>query len=238
MTDHRRHNDHQVEYFSRRPVPRMVVSPGGPTPYVRRQVDAVVRAGGLVPGERVLDVGCGPGKYTVALHGAGLAVEGLDLTPKLVDDLHRAAPHIPARVGDVMDPPDDLTGFDAVTGFFVLHHLPDLTAAFRGVARVLRPGGRAVFCEPNPWFLGYYAQIALTPGMTFRGEPGLRQMRLGVVGDAARDAGFTAVSVERFGAAPPAIANRAWGRRLEQLVERIPGWGAVAAFQVFTLELP
>lgn len=238
MTRHTDHNDHQVEYFSHRPVPRMVVSPDGPTPYVRRQVDAVVRAGRLEPGQRVLDVGCGPGKYTVVLDAAGLAVEGLDLTPRLIDDLHAAAPHIPARVGDVMDPPEDLRGFDAVTGFFMLHHLPDLDAAFRGVAQMLRPGGRAVFCEPNPWFLGYYAQIALTPGMTFKGESGIPRMRIGRIRSAATAAGFASATVERFGAAPPAVANRPWGRRLEGLVERIPGWGAVAAFQVFTLQLP
>lgn len=238
MDDLAAHNRHQIEYFTHRPVPRMVVHQGGATPYVQRQVDRVVAAAGLQAGERVLDVGCGPGKYTVVLQRAGLQVEGLDLTPKLVDDLHAVAPDIPAHVGDILDPPAELTGFDAVTGFFVLHHLADLTAAFRGVARMLRPGGRAVFCEPNPVFLGYYVQIALTRGMTFRGEAGIPRMRAGLIGDAARAAGFATCRVERFGALPPALANKEWGGRVEATVERIPGWGAVGAFQVFTLQRP
>ncbi len=238
MDDLTGYNQHQIDYFTHRPVPRMVVTPGAATPYVQRQVDRVIAAGRLQPGETVLDVGCGPGKYTVVLQRAGLAVQGLDLTPKLVDDLHAVAPDIEAHVGDILDPPAYLRGFDAVTGFFVLHHLADPQAAFAGVASMLRPGGRAVFCEPNPVFVPYYLQIAFTPGMTFKGESGIPRMRATPLRQAALAAGFRSFSVERFGAMPPAIGNKAWGARLEAGVERIPGWGAVGAFQVFTLELP
>ena len=38
-------------------------------------------------------------------------------------------------------------------------------------SRVLRPGGRVAFCEPVAWNPLYYLQIALTPGMSFSGEP-------------------------------------------------------------------
>lgn len=237
MSDFRRHNDQQIEYFSSRPLPRMVTQVGGATPYVARHVDAVITAGRLDAQDQILDVGCGPGKYTVALAEAGLQVEGVDLTPGLAAQLRESAPDLSVHVGDLMDPPEDLRGrFDAVTGFFMLHHIVDLDAALEGTAALLRPRGRAVFCEPNPYFPGYYAQILLTPGMTWEGDGGIVQMRPKLLRRAASRAGFATFHTHRFGAFPPALANRALGRRIERAVEAVPGWRWGRAFQIFTVE--
>src|SRR4051812_7515805 len=94
------------------------------TPYTQRHLDAVVAAGRIQRGDKVVDVGCGPGKYTVGLAARGFETTGLDLTPGLVEELRDLAPDVTAVVGDMVDPPADLVGtFDVVTGFFVLHHL-------------------------------------------------------------------------------------------------------------------
>lgn len=232
------HNQQQIDYFTGRQLPRMTVD-RSTTPYTTRQLSAVMAAVGIGPGDRVLDVGCGLGKYTIGLAAEGVAVHGLDLTPALVERLHRDAPEIPAVVGDIVHPAADLHGgFDVVTGFFVLHHIADLRGAMRGVRAVLRPGGRAAFCEPNPLFLGYYAQIALTPGMTWQGDRGILRMRHRLLARAADDAGLTDFRTERFGAFPPALANHAAGRRVESWIERLPGWQHVGAFQVFSARVP
>ena len=77
--------------------------------------------------------------------------------------------------GDLLDPPAELHGsFDVVTGFFVLHHLEDLDAAFAGGRQLARPGGRVVFIEPNAYFPGFYVQVTLTPGMSWKGGEGHR----------------------------------------------------------------
>ena len=47
-----------------------------PSFYVERQVDALVRFAELSEGERILDVGCGMGRYTFPLAERGLRVEG------------------------------------------------------------------------------------------------------------------------------------------------------------------
>jgi 2-polyprenyl-3-methyl-5-hydroxy-6-metoxy-1,4-benzoquinol methylase len=196
-------------------------------------------AGAIGPDDRVLDVGCGLGKYTMGLAEAGVAVEGLDLTPALIAGLHAAAPDIPTHVADLLDPPAELCGrFDVVTGFFMLHHVPDLGGALTGVRRLLRPGGRAAFCEPNPYFPGYYAQIAFTPGMTWAGDGGIVRMRERLMAEAAAVAGLRQQPTVRFGAFPPALANRAWGRRVEAALEAVPGWQRARAFQVFAFRAP
>lgn len=235
MTDLRRHNQQQIDYFSSRALPRMDPSTRSTTPYTLRQLRVVMDACGITPEDRVLDVGCGLGKYTLGLASAGVAVEGLDLTPALVDQLHAVAPEIPAHVGDLLDPPAELHHrFDVVTGFFVLHHVPDLTAALAGVRAVLKPGGRVAFCEPNPLFPGYYLQIALTPGMTWKGDGGIVRMRPRLLARAAADAGLTDFRTERFGAFPPALANRRAGQRVEAWLEAVPGWRPLRAFQLFS----
>jgi SAM-dependent methyltransferase len=230
------HNAEQVDYFSRRSLPRMEVDPRGETPYIARQVDAALAAGGVRASDRVLDIGCGLGKYTLALAGRGIGVEGLDLTPVLVDSLRRRDPSLVVHLGDVMDPPDDLRGgFDVVTGFFVLHHIGDLLAAFAGVRALLRVGGRAVFCEPNPLFPGFYVQMALTPGMTWEGDGGIVRMRPARLQSAAAASGLVRFETERFGALPPVLVNRAWGAALERALEAVPGWKWGRAFQLFSM---
>lgn len=225
------HNATQIDYFSGRALPRMDPVGRARTPYTQRQLQAVIDAGGIGPSDRIVDVGCGLGKYTIGLAERGLDVTGLDLTPALVERLHRVAPQIPAVVGDLLDPPAELLGgFDVVTGFFMLHHLPDVQAGFAGARRLLAPGGRAVFCEPNAMFPGYYAQITLTPGMSWRGDRGVLNMRARRLRAQLQQAGFQDIRIETFGAFPPALANRSWGRALERRIERLPGIRPVRAF--------
>ncbi len=229
------HNDYQRSYYSSRPLPRMTVDQAG-TPYVQRHVSEVVAALGVEPGAKILDLGCGLGKYTAALADLGYEVTGLDLTPALVDELSRLRPDIPVLLADAADPPAELSGaFDAVTGFFFLHHLDDLTPVMSGARTALRDGGTAVFLEPNPVYVPYCLQITLTPGMTWRGEKGIFKMTRARLATAAREAGFTDVEFEAFGATPPALTNRNWGRQLEGVIERVPGWSKVGAFRLIRL---
>jgi SAM-dependent methyltransferase len=230
------HNAYQRRYYTGRPLPRLAPERAG-TPYVKRQVDAVLASLEIAPRASVLDVGCGLGKYTIALKDRGVSVEGLDLTPELIHRLADLRPDIPGHVADAADPPPDLIDrFDAAVGFFFLHHIEDLAAVLSGVRAMLRPGGRAAFLEPNPLFPGYYAQITLTPGMTWRGEQGMLSMRRGPIATAAAAAGLRLTDLRAFGAMPPAVANLGWGRRLERSFERLPGWDRVGAFLLIRLD--
>jgi 2-polyprenyl-3-methyl-5-hydroxy-6-metoxy-1,4-benzoquinol methylase len=232
---HGRHNDRQRAHFDLSTLdnPRMVPSRGA---YVERHLDRVVEAAGLVPGQRILDVGCGLGKFSLLLAERGFDVSGLDLSTDLLDALRTNLDGRPMGLhhGDILDPPVGLHGgFDAVVGFFMLHHLADVAAGFRGVRRCLRPGGVACFLEPNAYSPLFPVQITLTPKMSWRSDKGVFRMRRAALVDAMSTAGFGSIRHRWTGLFPPAIANRG-GARLEDGLDRFHLLGPMSSFQVLT----
>ncbi|HQR47585.1 MAG TPA: class I SAM-dependent methyltransferase [Thermoanaerobaculia bacterium] len=233
------HNAAQRRYFEETPKPGMVPAD---TPYLNRQVDEIVAFAGARPGERILEVGCGMGRYTLLLAARGLAVEGIDLSPVLLERLTGYAGdrfRIPVHAGDVAAPPPGLrNGFDVVLGLFALHHMKDLEGCFRGMAALVKPGGRVVFLEPNAYNPLYYVQILVRPGMTWEGDGGMMKMRRQVVLGAMERAGLVRTSLRRFGFFPPFLANRPWGGRLERRIEAFRPLEPVLPFQLFRGERP
>jgi 2-polyprenyl-3-methyl-5-hydroxy-6-metoxy-1,4-benzoquinol methylase len=211
------------------------------THYVRRQADRLVAFGGLSPGDRVLDVGCGMGRYTFALADLGLLVEGLDLSETLLQRFRQfdaGRYDIPLHQGDILDPPSGLRGpFDAIVGFFTLHHLHDVTGCLTAMRSLAKPGGCIVFLEPNPLNALYYIQMAVVPGMSWSGEKGILNMREEKIFAAMRIAGLGDVSAERFGFLPPFVVNRSFGPRAEDVLERLP-WQRFLAFQLLRGDAP
>jgi SAM-dependent methyltransferase len=211
------------------------------SPYVTRHLDETLRRLAPSAGARLLELGCGMGRFTLPLAERGFQVTGADLVPELLDHLRESDPDgsIQTVCCDAAEIDRHATGpFDGAVGFFFLHHLEDLEAVFAGVARLLRPGGRVAWAEPNGLNPLFYLQIAVTRGMTWRGDGGVRRMRPGVVLPALRRAGFGELAVARYGLFPPAISNHRAGARLEGLLERVPLWRPLLAFQVFTGTLP
>jgi len=105
---------------------------------------------------RGLEVGAGTGYFTLNLLQAGVLERAVatDISPGMLATLSASAEQLGVEVKTVrceateVPFPDD--SFDLVFGHAVLHHLPDLDAAFAEFRRVLRPGGRVAFCgEPS-----------------------------------------------------------------------------------------
>ena len=106
--------------------------------------------------ERSLEIGAGTGYFSLNLLQAGVVGEATctDISPGMVATLARNARHLGLDVrtarADAESLPFADASFDLVLGHAVLHHLPNLRAAFSEFHRVLRPGGRIVFAgEPS-----------------------------------------------------------------------------------------
>ena len=105
---------------------------------------------------RALEIGAGTGYFTLNLLRAGTIEEAVatDISSGMLDELRSSATELGLEVETVAAEANDLPfpdgSFDLVFGHAVLHHLPDLDAAFDEFARVLHPGGTLAFCgEPS-----------------------------------------------------------------------------------------
>ncbi len=115
--------------------------------------DAYLRSIGEFDGRMILDFGCGEGWSTVAYCKRGAKVYCFDISPESLRNLvHDAeAAGVAGRIYPAVMAAEDLgypsKVFDLVLGVSILHHT-DVSCAGREIARVLKPGGRALFIEP------------------------------------------------------------------------------------------
>jgi arsenite methyltransferase len=207
----------------------------------------LVRAAlGAVPGERILDAGCGPGFYCLELSetvGASGSVVGVDSSlPMLQLARARCAGRDTIRLveGEVTALPVESGTFDGAVCVQVLEYVSDVAAALAELHRALRPGGRAVVWDVDWATVSIHSpDTALTTRVLRAWDEHLAHPSLPrTLGAHLRSAGFEDVRMEahafaasgrdpgRYGAAlVPIIATFVAGRQGMGEAEA-DAWGA------------
>ena len=103
---------------------------------------------GVAPGQRVLDVGCGPGALTAVLVDRVGAdnVTAVDPSEPFVEAARRRFPDVDIRRAPAEDLPFDDDTFDASIAQLVVHFMEDPVAGLREMRRVTKPGGIVAAC--------------------------------------------------------------------------------------------
>jgi SAM-dependent methyltransferase len=107
-------------------------------------ISAVLDAGLIGPGTRLVDVGCGSGLALLLASVRGAQVAGIDAAENLVEIARDRVPSADLRVGDMEDLPWEDGSFDVAIAINSVFHSGNMLAATRELRRVVRPSGRVV----------------------------------------------------------------------------------------------
>ncbi len=179
----------------------------------------------LKPNDDILEIGVGMGRFTFSLLEKGLKITGIDLSEDMLERFRKFAgknPNLTLIKGDV-EKLSNFTNkkFDAIIGFFILHHLENLDKSFESIHRRLKKNGQVGFIEPNLFNLLYYLQFTLSKDMSWEGEKGILNMTKANITRKLSDNGFEVTNFRYFGFFPPFIVNSRIGFYLDNFAEKI-----------------
>lgn len=106
----------------------------------------------LRPGQRVLEVGCGPGGFLLPLYQQGYAVSGIDYSKTLLEISHKVMPNGIFLAAEANALPFEDQAFDIVFSTSVFQYFDDydyVDSVVREISRCLRKGGRGALLDLN-----------------------------------------------------------------------------------------
>lgn len=136
----------------------------------RQEVDFLVDTLGLQSGDRIVDIGCGPGRHALELARRGMIVHGIDISQVFIDIATDEASKLAGQgraTFERMDARDIASreyfwgSFDAAIclcqgAFGLMTEVGDDRRVIEGLARILRPGGSVALSAFNAYFAVKY----------------------------------------------------------------------------------
>jgi arsenite methyltransferase len=183
---------------------------------------------GARPGERILDIGCGPGFYVAELLeevGSEGTVVGLDRSPQMLAIAARrcqAFDNVSFREAEATKLPVDDGSFDAALCVQVLEYVPDVSAALKEMRRALRTGGRLVLWDIDWTTLSWHSTDPARMERVLRAwDTHLAHAALPrILGPRLRAAGFDRALVEGHAFATTDLTTQSYGGAIVPLIER------------------
>lgn len=114
------------------------------------EMPTTLRLLGNVRGKKILDLGCGPGRYAKILTENGAKVIGIDNSENSLKIARKEAPKAEFILGDIEELPFKSEEFDIVLSPLVIGHFKNWNKIFKEVRRVLKKGGIFIFSIHNP----------------------------------------------------------------------------------------
>jgi 2-polyprenyl-3-methyl-5-hydroxy-6-metoxy-1,4-benzoquinol methylase len=165
--------------------------------------------------DHMLELGCGTGGTALEHAGHVARITATDISPAMIG-IARAKPQPQGNITFLAATLDDGRlpdgPFDVVTGFNLLHLLPDPAAGIRSIAGLIRPGG--LFISKTPCLAGRYSLLKPVIGaMRLVGKaPKVHFLSTARLEQAITQAGFEIIETGDFPKSPPShfiVARRA-----------------------------
>jgi ubiquinone/menaquinone biosynthesis C-methylase UbiE len=175
------------------------------------------------PGDRVLEIGCGPGNHLIPLAGSFSSALGTDISPGMIGIASQRCHEqgLQGKVSFALSNAETLDGiadacFDAAFCVGAFEHMPDKPAVLRNVARVLKAGGRFGCLTPNgdwPW----YRAIAPRLGLATTRLSTDRFVTAADIREMLANAGFTDTAIGHWTFVPRGDMPAGWARAMQWL---------------------
>jgi SAM-dependent methyltransferase len=214
----------------------------------RAAIERLVGRGG---GRRLLDAGCGSGRWSIRLAEAGWVVTGADISHSLLA-LAPSAPNVTYVQAAIQNLDLPTASFDAVLSVTVLQHVTeqrDFDAAVDNLMRMLRPAGTVALLEYAPLRVfgsmpgymharsrGQWVHAFTSRGCRLRAETGVRFLGHGPYMLAVKLARRLRPASNRDVPPPALNALRASCQAIDLALARIPGITLTGDVRLFSFE--
>lgn len=202
--------------------------------YTNILVGKLISSAKLKKKQKILEIGCGRGRFSTQLLEKGYNLTGVDSSEAMLRKFKNVAKkNVKLIKGDFNVIYKKYKGnFDVVIGFYILHHLKDLNSSLMNIGGVLKRNGIVAFIEPNPYNPMYYAQLLFYKDMSWKKEKGMLNMKKKKLLKTFTETGFKNFQLIQFGFLPPFLMNISIGTKIDTMLEGFKALHPIRPYQL------